>query len=251
MLEYSKVFVMSKTPERDEQRGALLMIILICVILFAALSYAVTASLRGSGKNSTSENYTAMASNIIQYGSLLQNTIQRFMLTNNCRDTDIDFFISGVTNGNYSRTPAAPSNCNVFTSAGGNVALQKIRDLIDRQGLTFNYDDYSTGSDIMSVGTNCTNDNCVDLYWIIQLNVIGQGGWTDTDRFALCRAYNNLANGTTNIPTLGTGITMLPFFNGTYGYINQITGLNGQNTGCYVATNLPGRLFIYYVLLPR
>lgn len=62
-------------------RGNILFLILLAVMLFAALAYAVTSSIRGGGKDASSENAELKASQILQYMSLLESSIMRLQMT--------------------------------------------------------------------------------------------------------------------------------------------------------------------------
>lgn len=103
------------------QRGNILFLILLAVVLFAALSYAVTQSMRGGGKDGGSENATLIVSQIYQYAALLDATVDRLMLVNGCSESQISFenLDYPVTTAN----PRAPSDksCHMFEPEGGNL----------------------------------------------------------------------------------------------------------------------------------
>ncbi len=64
-------------------RGNILFIILLAVVLFAALSYAVTNSIRGGGKDGGDESSKAAAADILSYATLIENEVTRLMLLGN------------------------------------------------------------------------------------------------------------------------------------------------------------------------
>ena len=99
-------------------KGNVLFLILIAVGLFAALSYAVTQSSRGS-TGIDREEAALTAAQIFQYASLVENAINRLRVGNGCRDTDISFE-NPVSTANYTN-PSAPgdSSCHVFEASGG------------------------------------------------------------------------------------------------------------------------------------
>lgn len=114
-------------PSGNCQRGNVLFMILIAVALFAALSYAVTSSNRGSGNNVSNETAAAQAAAIVQYGATLKNAVMRMMVSNGCTEATLDFSnnIFTMTNGStytMAANSAAPVQCKLFYSTGGNIA---------------------------------------------------------------------------------------------------------------------------------
>lgn len=103
-------------------------LILIAVALFAALSYAITASSRGGG-NIDKEKATLLASQLLQYATQIENAVTRLRLVNGCSETDISFNHDFDDDGSYIDTddinnnPTSPSDlsCHVFHQNGGNV----------------------------------------------------------------------------------------------------------------------------------
>lgn len=91
--------------------GNVLFLILIAVVLFAALSYAVTQSFRGGGSVDR-EALRIEAAQLVQYFSSIKHAIDRMKLVSGCSDTDITFY----------GTPAKPE-CGIFDPAGGNIPV--------------------------------------------------------------------------------------------------------------------------------
>ncbi|PZP55012.1 MAG: hypothetical protein DI586_08220, partial [Micavibrio aeruginosavorus] len=101
--------------------GNVLFLILIAVALFAALSYAVTSSSRGSG-DTKMENAEIEAARIIQYSTSIDVGLQRMRAATGKQDWEFDFADNGqtmTTNGNATCTDAS---CRLFTVKGGTVA---------------------------------------------------------------------------------------------------------------------------------
>lgn len=106
------------------QRGNALFIILIGIVLFAALSYAVTQSTRGGGDMGAGEKATVQATDIVSYGNQVATAVKSMMALNGCKDTQISFenpVIAGYENPNA----PADKSCNVFDAAGGGLNWQK------------------------------------------------------------------------------------------------------------------------------
>ncbi len=118
-----------------QQRGNILFLILLAIILFVALSYAVNSGMRGNGKSAGSENAATAAAELQQWSTLLAQTVNRLMLVNNCKDTELSFLYDSDGDGTVETNgqdlyynPAAPADkrCNVFDRAGGAMAMLDI-----------------------------------------------------------------------------------------------------------------------------
>lgn len=106
--------VLSFYHNKEKQRGNALFLILIAVALFAALSYAVTKSGRGSG-NVSKEKNSLMAAQILQVGADLRTAAQRMRIAGLAAD-DIRF------HANASATAACTvddGTCLFMPSGGG------------------------------------------------------------------------------------------------------------------------------------
>ena len=75
---------------RKNEKGNVLFLILIAVVLFAALSYAVTQSTRG-GNNTNREQIELEVSELLQYFTSLNTAILRMKTTNGVDDTELSF----------------------------------------------------------------------------------------------------------------------------------------------------------------
>ncbi|MDY0029630.1 MAG: hypothetical protein RBR86_06780 [Pseudobdellovibrionaceae bacterium] len=95
------------------QRGSSLVIILIAVALFAALTYAISKS-SNSGKNLSQEQTRLFASEIIDSGNRFSETISRMKLAG-VMEADISF----EYNGNYVNGACTIDDCMVFNFNGG------------------------------------------------------------------------------------------------------------------------------------
>jgi len=111
------------------QRGNILFLILLAVVLFAALSYAVTSSMRGGGKDVSDETAQTGAAAIAQYVTLLRNEVQRLMMMNGCTAANLDWRhnyykrYDGTNTGVTGTTAPSPKmGCAVFQAYGGPVS---------------------------------------------------------------------------------------------------------------------------------
>ena len=147
--------------------GNVLFLILIAVALFAALSYALTQSSRGSGKDISDEQVKLGASAITQYVATLRNEVQRLRVTNNCDLSNLDW--RNAENMRYNNTtvsnisiaaPVPKAGCSVFSSYGGSVPAQ----LFDKYGDKVYKDHFS------SSGVNAWFAAHYDFRWMNRQN---------------------------------------------------------------------------------
>ena len=105
----------------NPQAGNILFLILLAVVLFAALSYAVTQSTNGGVKDASPEKLSAQVSEIMNQTAAMDLAITR-LRSRGCSDTQISFQSSAVTtfpHNDYSNTNAPDDkSCNVFDQAG-------------------------------------------------------------------------------------------------------------------------------------
>lgn len=95
------------------QKGNILFLILLAVVLFAALAYAVTSSMRGGGRDAGREKARAQASAMIQYGALMHNTVQRTMMMNDIREYGLDFSAPSISSVAPNAT-CVNTHCRIF-----------------------------------------------------------------------------------------------------------------------------------------
>ncbi len=105
-------------PTRLSQSGNILFIILIAVALFAALSYAVSQSTRGTGSNGQKEESDTSSSVIVTFGDSLKTTVQRMVTVAAIPTDDLEF-----------NPPADFASCTsvaacVFHTEGGQALYQ-------------------------------------------------------------------------------------------------------------------------------
>jgi hypothetical protein len=109
------------------QSGNVLFIILIAVVLFAALSYAVTQSTRGGGGDVTKEKAALSAAGLMQYATEMQAAILR-MKIRGVADTDFCFDTNVIDEPKwYDGAPGCSDDRNkVFHPDGGGVSARLI-----------------------------------------------------------------------------------------------------------------------------
>ncbi len=107
----------------NNQRGNILFLILLAVVLFAALSYAVTSSQRGGGNDASNEKIQAQAAELMNYFASLDLGVQRMLTTGGIKDYELNFFNPGnqYIFGSLDNTNCTETRCRVFDPAGGGV----------------------------------------------------------------------------------------------------------------------------------
>jgi hypothetical protein len=118
------------TRPRNSENGSIFFIILLAVVMFGMLSYAVSQGSRSSAAALTREQARSAAQEIISYGNAIQKGVATLRLRG-CSDTQLDFTNGGKSmrgNGNaYDYTnPNSPDDdsCDVFSINGGKVTPQ-------------------------------------------------------------------------------------------------------------------------------
>ncbi|MDD9901342.1 MAG: hypothetical protein OXT65_10215 [Alphaproteobacteria bacterium] len=238
-------FLSSTSP----QNGNALFLILIAVALFAALSYAITKSGRGSGSIER-ETQSLDAAQAIQYIGSIQAALQRLLLSG-CSDTTVSFHYDSdgdstlETNGDddyYNPTSPVNYSCHVFHENGGNLTWQNppVRLTTDNWRI-------SGAAPARGIGTTDVSELVI---WMTDLSI------------EVCIELNKKLNA----PLTGGGEPIeegsgLPtdLFIGTYGIPGgQIDGMFGYSAGCLNVTNAdwlggPAGDYwaMFYVLHPR
>lgn len=160
--------MITTTKENVRQRGNILFLILLAVVLFAALAYAVTSSMRGGGKDASSEEGELWVSQIFQQATTLEQTVNRLTL-NGCKDTQLNFVNSATGTTLYSN-PSAPANgsCNVYEAAGGGATFLSLpKEALNAQysaNMDYGYPFISGRNHIAGLDTGGTTNQSELLY---------------------------------------------------------------------------------------
>lgn len=110
-------------PKAMLEAGSAIMIILIAIVLFAALSYTVSQMLRtGNPDDITAEKTKLYTAEIMDTARQFKSAVQNAMIGNNCDDSQISFannFVSG-----YEHSPASPDDCQIFHGSEGTASYR-------------------------------------------------------------------------------------------------------------------------------
>ncbi len=229
----------------DQQKGNVLVIILIAVALFAALSFVVSNMMRGGSASIGREKSGIYASEILTYAQSLSAAVRMMRVSNGCEDTDISFE-SNILTG-YQHSPVATDGCKIFNASGG--GLSYIRPNLDaNDGLDWIFTGSNDGYDI---GTQCNSDSCADLIAVLP-NISLEICTEINKRLGISHANNYMTQEDDSFAVVK--------FQGTYSYSARLEdnaglgALNGQYSGCFEGNSSPqsaGTYYFYQVLLAR
>lgn len=110
------------------QSGNVLFYILIAVALLAALSFAVTQSGRGSGKQISDERARLLASEIIEYANTISNGATQLRLRYSSNALDFSNSDNTGFTGDYTNPNSTGAENQIFNVAGAGINYQKISD---------------------------------------------------------------------------------------------------------------------------
>lgn len=252
---------MPQRSQYNSQSGNVLFLILIAVVLFAALSYAVTSSTGSGGNKDTSEDKAKLyVAEITQYASAVRTAITWLTATSKCDVIELSFEGPPFDGSDVDYVnPNSPNDfsCHIFHPDGGGVSFRN-PDEKWLKGTTLTRWDKQfifTGNDcIGDIGTGAggafcwddgTNDDAELVMYLTDL--------TDS----LCLALMN--DGSTTIPVMPGGNFMNRSeadakYKGTFG-VNATQsgnshGINGKYSYCYNDSS-PSVNTYYEVLLAR
>jgi hypothetical protein len=225
--------------QNNTQSGNILFLILIAVVLFAALSFALSNSTRG-GEKSGNEKNTIGASEMTQYASAVENAVMMLKVSKACEPESISFEpppFDGNDDDYVNPSSPADFSCHVFHPDGGRISvLQPPKGVND--GRPWAYIDRT----IMKIGADQTSCGaaCNDL-------VIVLGGLNE----ATCKTINKKITGSDEIPVqLVGGNYEKSAFKGEFETSDTIgTGAAGLPSLC-IQDDF-GVYYFYHVLVPR
>lgn len=233
------------------QSGSVVFLILIGVALFAALSFVMTKSFKGTSATLSKEKTQLLATEIIQYSESMKQAVKTLRV-NGCSDTQITFEGSHTT---VYQNVNAPNNflCHVFDTRGGGMTF-KVFPREAYEQIFANTVSFDANSCLHNVGqgspSTCTAAKAELLMNVYPLNR------------EVCIALNNaLGNGDLNAepPTVNTSPATLTSnfpFDGVYGpgstsIIGDVApAISGKQAGCYRGTSgFSNGFYIFYQAL--
>jgi hypothetical protein len=241
---------------RATQNGSAFFIILVAIMMFAMLSYAVSQGSRSSASGLTAEQANVAAQEITSYGSGLSKAVQTLRLRG-CTVEEISFESMPVA-GNANPVSPADGSCDVYDLAGGksnyNAPSSNWLDITEAGEDGYGEWVFTNQSCIPGVGsggTGCANASEMEILMVLP--------WVKRE---VCSAVNKLANWASYdslpIPTAGGA---------AYDYTEKVNGvfqngtdidtsdnrIDGERVLCFqgAGSNPAGGYHVYFVLLTR
>ncbi len=228
--------------KRLSEKGNVLFLILIAVMLFGALSFAVSQMLRGGPTDIGKETGALRAGEVVEYARKLREAVQGMRISNDCSDTEISFensVVAGYTNLNA----PGDNSCHVFDPDGGAMTwVAPAPNVNDGSPWLF------TGVvEVKQVGDDTSEELMVMLPGLTQ---------------STCEAVNErLDLGLSTIPVDGDDIDEVKF-TGSYTNGDTISGgigapacpahvLCGKPSGCFQEETIGLRYMFYQSLIVR
>ncbi len=246
-------------------KGNALFLILIAVALFAALSYAITSSSRGSGSIDRDQAEIA-AAELIQYTTSIEQAVNRLRVINGCedrfisiqRDWDGDGTIENNTEDWRNIYMPATEKCYIYDVLGGDIPWVDPNPtwLDGTTNLTWHYPDNACIEDLGTNGSGITETTFCDgspsthTDIVITLPGISQ---------AVCQALNKNLHDDATIPVDVQAWTGLTQFDGAFASANEIGDtaelMKAKYAYCFQAsattTIAPDAYVFYHVLWSR
>lgn len=228
-------------------KGNVLFLILIAVALFAALTYAITQSGRAGGDGLSREQAKLKATELLQYATLIQQTMIRLTYSNGCNYRAID---SADAFGD----PDDDSGpCNVFDPVeGGGVDYKRYPNTTsDIYNKSFTSPPYPYKRSLFinvhtveGLGTSLGRESILYYFYIDPnlcqaINDIADIGPQPEDEENVCHGCS--WTNPINTSAFGGG------YNG-FALGNKATNLRGKSFGCYSADDNDNNHHFYYVL---
>lgn len=180
-------FCLRRCRPLQNQAGNALLIILIAVALFGALTFAITKSRTTFTSATSQEEARILAAEMIQYGDAVRNAVSKLTLVGGARfsgssDTSPSFYTTGVSTDYQT---AGPARFEVFSKDGGAISYQTPPEDACVSACAY---DFAGGFLIPAVGSDTADDLAmvvqdVDPLVCKRINDVQKTGWTSIPTF--------------------------------------------------------------------
>lgn len=224
----------SNSSTRNAERGNVFLFILLGVILFAALAFAVSRGFRSDTTTAMSQRKAELlAVDVIAFAQRLERTVAK-MQRNGISENDISF--ENPVDAGYAHTPSA-DNQNVFHGDGGAISRQGAPSGAN-DGSAWHYTGHTCIADLGTGATGCASNTASDEELIAVLPNVNA---------TVCGIIDKKL-GISAIPAnTGTAYSATKF-TGTYADGSEIILDRSRNAACY---SQGGNYYFYHVLIAR
>lgn len=222
------------------ERGNILLIILIAILLYGMLTFAISNSDDSSTFSTDTEEFKAALGELYNYSNAMQQAVQKLKTINSCGDDDIDFFMSGITSANYQHA-ANNIRCKVFHPKGGAMNYNNVSDAISPL-MEYHFTGMQT---IEGIGTSDAE--------LIMLAFVTQDACIQINRHFDITNPSSIPPADSDIATASTqrfngGNTASGGYDDAETQLLDVAQLLGQRTGCVYDSS---DYIFYHVLIPR
>ncbi len=250
---------------QNSQGGNVMFVILVGIVLFAALSYAMSQNMRGNVGMVSDQRADLIATEMLEYGAAMRNAVQRLRTEGCSIMLGMSFHSTNfVDHTKYIITGLPADNrCHIFHSNGGGINWRRPpQEAQDVGGIEYSFNGNLA---IRNIGTNWDAVTPAQLAFDLLM-----GTYVPREVCLKINVKNNIVN-PADEPTSSAGAIEVPGSNGfVYGAFRQTVDpqyggfvdnvglgdpgfapeLNGKNFGCFFSTDTNKYTF-YYVLAAR
>ena len=205
--------------------GNILLLLLVGIALFAALSFAALEGGSTQDNQYDTEKNTVEATRLIQYMRDINTGYRRLRMMNNCRPEYISFEHADWNDGSPGSNADSPAdeNCHLFAENGGKATYKPY---------SFQY--VLAGTAFLGHGPLCTDASCSELAYIVRLSdtASSNNNFSAGNAAEICMAINDLLHETNTAPQAADIVT--GGWDGSFDYTAQmtVTELSGKKIGC-------------------
>ena len=217
---------------KNSQSGNVFVFILLGIVLFGALIFALTKSSQQSTSGLTKKQVELSAQQIINYGRIMEQTVSK-LRARGCSENELNFensVIAGYTNANA----PADGSCDVFGPNGGNLDVYNPPAGL-QDGVYFTYRP-------MRVTAGYDDDPSRTVPDLTLLIGIGDQ--------AICEEIVDILHPDSSLLVSGGTHTYGPIFTGTYGSAYAFGQWPDDTASCFAQPNRAPNLY-YHVLIQR
>ncbi len=236
---------MNNHPTQN-QRGNVLLYILVAVALIAALSLAISSSMRGNTAQIDEDRAEIIAGELIEYSGIMANAVAQLRLRG-VLESQLCFDHTSWGAADYNHAGCTDNINRIYHPSGAGLTWTAAQSqAMDTSATPDNLWHIYSDNEVQGIGTTCGAAACSELILIVD----------ELDQ-TVCEKINDflgVPNPSSTVPTdTEIGETR---YTGTFGYTETIgdtvgsADLDGRVSGCFQRSAIPEYVF-YKVLIAR